>query len=77
MLHMWDAVEADFMRDYGIRLVEQIDTMTWRQFHVLLHNLSPNGAVAVRVRAENDKQEENPVDDEAAANDFFVSVLSL
>lgn len=77
MLHMWDAGEADFIRDYGIRLVERIDTMTWRQFLVLLHNLSPGGAVAVRVRAENDKRQDAPADDQEAANDFFVSMLSL
>ena len=77
MLHIWDAVEADFLRDYGIRLVEQLDQMTWRLFKVLMDNLSPNGAVAVRIRALNDHPEEDAGDDEAAANDFFASVMSI
>jgi len=78
MLQIWDAVEADFLRDYRITLMEHIDTMTWRRFLVLLNNLSPNGAVAVRIRAENDK--ENTTDeqtDEQAANAFFSSIVSV
>ena len=45
MIHIWDAVEADFLRDYRIWLVDQLEHMTWRQFLVLLNNLSPYGAV--------------------------------
>lgn len=77
MLHIWDAVEADFLRDYHISLVEQIDTMTWRLFLVLLNNLSPNGAVAVRIRAENEKKETDTKTDEQAANTFFSSIVSV
>lgn len=78
MLQIWDAIEADFLRDYRIVLMEHIDNMTWRLFLVLLHNLSPNGAVAVRIRAENDKS--NTTDeqtDEQAANAFFSSIVSV
>lgn len=77
MLHIWDAVEADFLRDYHISLVEQIDTMTWRLFLVLLNNLSPNGAVAVRIRAENELAEADEKRDERAANAFFSSIVSV
>ena len=34
------------MRDYGIRLVDALPGMSWREFEVLLHGLSPYGAVA-------------------------------
>ena len=77
MLRVWDAIEADFLRDYGIRLAEQIDSMTWRQFSVLLHNLTPDGAVAARVREELERAKDSPEDDEAAATDFFTSVLGM
>lgn len=78
MLHIWDAVEADFMRDYNIRLVEQLDRMTWRLFLVLLNNLSPYGAVAMRIRSMNDKKQETDNDqDERDANAFFSSIVSV
>lgn len=78
MLHIWDAIEADFLRDYRIVLMEQIDFMTWRFFLVLLHNLSPNGAVAVRVRAENESNKTtDEKTDEQAANAFFSSIVSV
>lgn len=79
MLHIWDAVEADFLRDYGIVLMEQIDLLSWRLFCVLLHNLSPNGAVAVRIRAASDKtnRETDEDEDKQAANAFFSSIVSV
>lgn len=72
-------MEADFLRDYQIRLVEQIDSMSWRFFLALVNNLSPYGAVAMHIRAANDskKTSEDPADDEAAANAFFASVVSV
>ncbi len=78
MLLIWDAIEADFLRDYRIDLIEQLDHMTWRHFLALLNNLSPQGAVAVRIRAELESGEHNTaMDDEAAANAFFASVASV
>lgn len=78
MLLIWDAIEADFLRDYSITLMEQIDHMTWRHFLVLLNNLNPHGAVAARVRAETDKMTETTEsEDEKAANDFFSSIVSM
>lgn len=76
MLHVWDAIEADFLRDYGIDLVKQLKSMTWRRFLVLLNNLSPYGAVATRIHELKEKQESTPETDETAANAFFSSIVS-
>ena len=70
-------MEADFLRDYQIRLVEQIEDMSWRYFLVLVNNLSPYGAVAMQIRAKHDEPSDNPADDEAAANAFYASVVSV
>lgn len=78
MLLIWDAIEADFLRDYRIDLIQQLDNMTWRHFLALLNNLSPQGAVAVRIRAELDSGNHNTaMDDEEAANSFFASIASV
>lgn len=79
MLHIWDAVEADFFRDYGIDLVEQLDHMSWRRFVTLLNNLSPYGAVAMQIRARNEgkNKERDEKDEEKAADAFFSSIMSL
>lgn len=77
---MWDAVEADFLRDYGIDLMEQIDGMSWRRFTVLFRNLSPFGAVASRaqeLRKKPDPDEEvSEEQGRAQAAAFFASILS-
>lgn len=67
------------MRDYQIPLVERLDKMSWRLFLALVNNLSPYGAVAMHIRSAGDKKQpsENPADDEAAANAFFASVVSV
>lgn len=80
MLLIWDAIEADFLRDYRIVLREQLDSMSWRYFLVLLNNLSPYGAVAMHVRSANDKTDTSNTTDEEdkqAANQFFSSMLSV
>lgn len=51
MLAMWAYIEADFRRDYGIRLCEELPRMSWREFQVLLDGLSPHGAVAFHYEA--------------------------
>ena len=78
---MWDAVEADFQRDYGINLMEQIDFMSWRRFTVLFRNLSPYGAVAsradeLREREEKEAGAANTPAEEAQAMAFFSRMLS-
>ncbi len=73
MLQLWDAVEADFARDYGIDLTEQMDRMSWRRFSALLRNLSPQGAVAARVNGLRDGA---AADDRQRAAAFFEDMRS-
>lgn len=72
MLQLWDAVEADFARDYGIDLRERLDGMSWRRFSVLLRNLSPCGAAAARAAALRDGA---AADDRQQAAAFFENAL--
>lgn len=67
-------MEADFLRDYDIDLRTDLQTMSWRRFRVLLNNLSPYGAVAIRTQAEEAKnKKEDEVSEEAQAKRFFQS----
>lgn len=80
MLHIWSAVEADFERDYGINLMEQIDTMSWRRFLVLLNNLNPHGAVAAVIQSQTDTdniENRTEAEEEKAASDFFTSMMGV
>ena len=74
---MWDAVEADFLRDYGIDLMEQLDHMSWRRFVVLFGNLTPYGATAIRADELRKEQQDEPDErrDRQAAADFFADIL--
>ena len=72
---MWDAVEADFQRDYGIDLVEQIDRMSWRRFKTLLANVSPFGAIAGKAEELRSKPDSDEESDRAQADAFFSSML--
>lgn len=59
--------------------------MTWRRFLALCQNLSPYGAVAVRIRAQQDRREEadenerraDEAEDARSAAAFFSSVVSV
>lgn len=42
-------IEADFLREYGIDLSERLDSMTWRQFNVLMRGLSRNSATVTSI----------------------------
>lgn len=37
-------MEADFLREYRLDLVDQLDSLSWRRFTVLLSGLSPQSA---------------------------------
>lgn len=67
MLAVWGYIEADFRRDYGIRLVSELPRMSWREFKTLLNGLSPWGALATHYDAELKKQRAED-DDEAAVS---------
>lgn len=78
---MWAYVEADFRRDYGIRLTDELLTMSWREFQSLLHGVSPWGAVAMHYEDEAKKQR---LEDEAdsgkpsnAAMTFWQQIASI
>lgn len=78
---MWAYVEADFRRDYGIKLSDDLPNMTWREFQALLKGLSPWGAVASnyesemkRVRLENERASGSP---SANALTFWQKMASM
>lgn len=46
LLALWGYVEADFLREYGVRLAETLPRMGWHEFSALLAGLSPDSALA-------------------------------
>lgn len=44
-------MEADFLREYGVRLAEALPRMGWREFKNLLSGLSPDSALHRHWRA--------------------------
>ena len=63
-------MEADFRREYGIRLREELARMGWNEFKNLLANLSPDCALHRRWR-------ETPQTGRAAAVDFWQALSTL
>lgn len=57
MLAIWEYIEADFRRDYGIILSRDLPHMSWREFLVLCHGLSPMGAVALHYKEARKEQQ--------------------
>ncbi|MBQ8159685.1 MAG: hypothetical protein IJ083_02945 [Clostridia bacterium] len=55
--------------------MDELDRMSFRRFMVLLKNLSPMGALARAMEEERRSQADRQVDDRAAANDFFASLV--
>ena len=45
MLALWGYVEADFLREYGVRLAGALPHMGWREFQNLLAGLGPDSAL--------------------------------
>ncbi len=78
---MWAYVEADFRRDYGIVLSDDLPRITWREFQALLQGLSPWGAVAMHWDAEAKKQrldtENRTGQPSAAAQGFWQRIASM
>ena len=77
---MWEYVEADFRRDYGIRLTDELPAMDWREFITLYNGLSPYGAVATHYEdALKRQREQNKTQDDARieAASFWTRVASI
>lgn len=77
MIDIWDSIEADFQRDYGIDLSIELEKMTWRRFETLLHNISPYGAVSMRLEEAGKKEKLKQEDEKLQADGFFRSIASL
>jgi hypothetical protein len=54
IIENWTYIEADFIREYGIDLMESLPGMSWRRFSILLKGLGPNSTF-VLVNASKDK----------------------
>lgn len=60
--------------------MEQIDSMSWRFFLTLVNNLSPWGAAASRIEAEQNKPDSDNSDtasDKDDADLFFARVVAF
>ena len=81
MLAVWGYIEADFRRDYGIRLVDELPRMSWREFTVLLNGLSPHGAVATHydeeLKKQREEEERKSSKPSAAVQAFWSGIASL
>lgn len=42
-------MEADFLREYRVDLVNELTTMSWRRFSVLIRCLSPGSATIAKL----------------------------
>lgn len=78
---MWVYIESDFLRDYGINLIEEFPHMSWRRFTTLLRGLSPYGAVATNYQRIKKEFEERQAKEENkpsnAVNSFWSTIASL
>lgn len=81
MLAVWGYIEADFRRDYGIRLVDELPRMSWREFTVLLSGLSPHGAVAAHydeaLKSQREEEERAKGKPGAAVQAFWSGIASF
>lgn len=65
ILEQWSLIEADFQREYGINLAEDIGAMSWRRFSILLKGLSRD-SVFVLTNRSDDSDAETVADDDQA-----------
>lgn len=63
ILRDWAILEADFRREYGIRLVNS--RLSWREFLVLANGLSPNSVWVLEYQGRNDGS--SAIEDEQVA----------
>jgi hypothetical protein len=45
IIEKWGLIEADFQREYGINLVEELNVLSWRRFLTLLSGLGMNSTL--------------------------------
>ena len=68
MLCHWGMIEADFLREYRINLEQEINTITWRKFIILLKNLSVNSNwYLINMNANNKENELDIITDNKLA----------
>ena len=54
----WDLIEASIAQQYGIRIRNEINTITWSEVKMLVSGLlsdTPLGSI-IQIRSENDKE---------------------
>ena len=81
MLAVWGYVEADFRRDYGIVLRDELPRMSWREFKTLLNGLNPYGAVASHydeaIKKQRQEEERNSKVPTANVSSFWNQIASI
>lgn len=66
IIEKWALIEADFQREYGINLVEELDVLSWRRFLVLLGGLGMNSTL-INVISQAKRHSEEVIEDPQAA----------
>lgn len=54
----WNLIEASFLKEYGIRLRQDISSLSWGEFCALLSSIGENTPLGqiVRIRSEDDRE---------------------
>lgn len=65
ILENWALIEADFRREYGIRLIDELYNMSIREFIVLLNNMSGNTLFTLKREAYRQQREQIVTDPKA------------
>jgi hypothetical protein len=74
VFNYWASIEADFVREYRIYLVDIISKITWRQFIVLLNGLSPT-SLWVNILVKKYKPDEKVIKDSKEADRVVNRIL--
>lgn len=67
ILANWKLIEADFKREYGLDLVREVRTMSWRYFLSLLVGLSQKSRFMMILQEKQEKRKDVIDDDQAMA----------